>query len=361
MSTDNGSQRERAIETLRVVGLTLGIVATLFTIVTVITEKPVVALITAVIGAIAVAVYFVQRGYFIETVVAWLTLIVVGLVIFVLWPRTMTVAGVVYDANNSPISDEEVILIDKNGVRRETKTDQIGYYEFGEVPVGSYELRVRETKVKGSPRSPIVGTEEINIYVSTLAEIPTPIAAEATPIPPSPPPPTITPEPLDCRHPAITSYVFPQLEEVAGQRSFYGPLEESPDVFRCAGVYDVVHSEPLTVRIEYHIIRGTGKYGFWGIGTLNGYDASQFSEICLWAFSVQPDRAFRLKLKDTQSVEQGVDIIVKDANQWTQYCVDLSEFSQQGVDLSRLDNVNLGFEEANGSITVWVDDFTFEQ
>jgi hypothetical protein len=194
--------------------------------------------------------------------------------------------------------------------------------------------------------------------VPTNTPIPTDtLVPTDTPIPTDTPTLTPTPPPLECRHPELTAYVFPQLQEVPGQRAFYGPLEESEEVFLCEGVRDIVHSIPVAVRIEYHIAQGTGRFGYFGIGTLGGYNVTQFSQICLWAYAVQPDQAFRVKLRDTLGTEMGVNVTVRDANEWSRICVDLQRFSDQGVDLSQLDNINLGFEEANGSATVWVDDF----
>ena len=136
-------------------------------------------------------------------------------------------------------------------------------------------------------------------------DTPTPVPVDtATPtlVPTPPQADTATPTPtsvaLECRHPALTSYIFPQLKDVAGQRAFYGPVEESPEVFLCGGVRDIVHSDPVSVKVEYHIARGTGKLGYFGIGTLGGYDATQFSQLCMWAYTLQPDQAFRLRIRD---------------------------------------------------------------
>ena len=172
-----------------------------------------------------------------------------------------------------------------------------------------------------------------------------------TPETPTPPPPSI----VDCRHPEFTAWVFPQLKDIAGQRAFYGPLA-TPDVFRCDGVGDRFRSSPYAVRIEYKA--SPGKFGWFGIGTLGGYGVpSNASQICLWAYAEQPVQVFRIKFKDTSNRERGVDVTVPETNEWVQICVDLKKISDLGVNLSRLDNINLGFEETNGSATVWVDDF----
>ena len=190
----------------------------------------------------------------------------------------------------------------------------------------------------------------------TPTDTPTPTL---TPIPtetPTPPPPTPVPEPIACLHPSVTGHVFPQLEGVTGQFPFYGPLGDQN--FLCQGVYDIFQSEPLAVRIEYKNV--DTNFGFWGIGTPNGYDATGFSEICFWAYAQTPFQAFRLKLKDTRGAERRVNISVKQAGLWTQFCTELREFSAQGVQLNRLENVNLGFDKDTLSTTVWVDDFEFK-
>ena len=161
--------------------------------------------------------------------------------------------------------------------------------------------------------------------------------------------------PIECLHPSITGHVFLQLEDVPGQFPFYGPVEELPEVYLCQGVYDKAHSPPLSVRIEFHT--NGDRYGFWGIGIPDGYDASQFSEICFWAYAEQPNQAFWFKMRDVGDVERGVQVNVEHAGEWEQICTDLSEISDLGVRLDRLENINLGFDRETSDATVWVDDF----
>lgn len=211
--------------------------------------------------------------------------------------------------------------------------------------------------------------EAATVEATEIAEVEesrTPLATE-TPSPTATPGPTDTPtatdtpsptiEPINCNHPELTAYVFPQLKDVSQQRAFYGPLEESFEIFLCQGVADRVHSPPRAVRIEYHA--QPTRYGYFGIGTPEGFDATGFSQVCFYAFAEQPDQVVRLKMKDTSGVEDGVDLTIPSVNRWTQVCHDLQAFSALGIDLSHLENVNLGFEAANGSTTIWVDDFEF--
>jgi hypothetical protein len=191
-----------------------------------------------------------------------------------------------------------------------------------------------------------------------------------TPVPPS----TFTPIPNDtatptsphsvwCKNPSVTQEVFPQLQSVSNQFPFYGPLND-PN-FVCQEVFDkfhddTTHSSSASVRIEYS---GTND-GYWGISMPDGYNASAFNEICFWAYAEQPAQAFKLKMKDkrkTSHSEEGVPIIVAQVGVWQPFCTPLSKFSNLGVDLSQLENVNLGFEQFVGPAAVWVDDFEFKK
>ncbi|HUF00277.1 MAG TPA: hypothetical protein VMN99_13550 [Anaerolineales bacterium] len=175
---------------------------------------------------------------------------------------------------------------------------------------------------------------------------------EPTLEPTSPP----IPPPIECKHPAVTQNVFSQLENVNGQFPFYG--EPNDPNFLCQGVYDRFHTEPLSVRIEYKNV--DTNYGFWGVATPDGYDALQFSQLCFWAYAENPNQAFRLKLRDTNDVEMGVVINLDEAGRWINICTPLSKFTEQGVSIGALINVNLGFEEPTGSAIIWADDFEFK-
>jgi hypothetical protein len=178
--------------------------------------------------------------------------------------------------------------------------------------------------------------------------------ATATPVPADTP--TTVPEPIACNSPAVSKNVFPQLAGEEGQTSFYGPVEEP--LYACEAVYDLVHSQPLAVHLKYE--NAGANFGWWGIGTPNGYDATSFREICFWAYAHQPNQAFRLKMKDMASKEDGIILLLEPANQWTELCTDLAKFADLGIKVDRLMNVNLGFEQPTGSAEVWVADFEFK-
>jgi hypothetical protein len=168
--------------------------------------------------------------------------------------------------------------------------------------------------------------------------------------------PTAFPEPIACNSPAVTKNVFPLLANVERQSSFYGP-EDEPN-YSCEAVYDTVHNQPLAVHIKYENVGAN--FGWWGISTPEGYDATSYRELCFWVYAQQPNQAFRLKMKDTTGKENGVVTILEPANQWTEICTDLNRFADLGIKLNSLENINLGFEQPTGSAEIWVADFEFK-
>jgi hypothetical protein len=193
------------------------------------------------------------------------------------------------------------------------------------------------------------------IIRSVTFDVVAPLAPPATAAPTPADTPTAVPEPIACNSPAVTKNLFPQLASVDGQIPFYGP-EDEPKYF-CEAVYDIVHNQPLAVHLKYE--NEGANFGWWGIATPKGYDATPYKEICFWAYAPQPNQAFRLKMKDTSQKEDGVIVVLEPANRWTELCTDLTKFADLGIKLERLENVNLGFEQPTGSAEIWVADFEF--
>lgn len=194
-------------------------------------------------------------------------------------------------------------------------------------------------------------TEEIVEKVGNEAE------PSSTPLSTNTPIPSPTPlPPIACNHTTVTNSLFPQLTNVNGQFPFYGPVDEP--LFTCHGVFDRFHSEPLSVKLTYKSAEENG--GFWGIGGFkDGFDATGFEKLCFWAYTELPLQAFRLQMKDLNNTEQGVTLSVDIANEWMEICTPLSQIAEQGVQLSRLENVNLNFNAATQDAVIWVDNFEF--
>ena len=197
------------------------------------------------------------------------------------------------------------------------------------------------------------GGEIVRSITLDIIALPNPTAT-LTPVPAHTP--TLVPNSIACNSPAVTKNLFPQFANVDGQIPFYGPADEPK--YSCEAVYDIVHSQPLAVHLKYENVGAN--FGWWGVATPNGYDATSYTELCFWAYAQQPNQAFRLKMKDTTPKESGVIVILEQASQWTEICSDLTKFAELGIRLDRLENVNLGFEQPTGSAEVWVADFEFK-
>lgn len=174
-------------------------------------------------------------------------------------------------------------------------------------------------------------------------------------------PPIAALEPIACNHPAVTANLFPQLEGVNGQFPMYGP-EGDPNIL-CQAVYDIVHTPgKMAVHFKYENV-GTN-FGWWGIAIKdpNSYDASQHSQVCFWVYAQQPNQSFHVKMKDKSEPkkEEGEVVITQATNKWEQICTDISRFAGKGIQVDKMDNVNLGFEQPTGSSEIWVADFEFK-
>jgi hypothetical protein len=189
----------------------------------------------------------------------------------------------------------------------------------------------------------------INVEATTIATD-TPVAAGT---------PTAVPDPIACHHPAVTKKLFPQLENVNGQFPMYGP-ETEPN-FLCKAVYDRVHTPGgIAVHLKYDNVGAN--FGWWGIAIKDpdSYDASQYRQVCFWVFAEQPNQAFRVKMKDKAKKEAGDVVTTEVTGQWDQICTNISDFADAGIQVDRMDNINLGFEQPSGSAEIWVADFEFK-
>lgn len=195
----------------------------------------------------------------------------------------------------------------------------------------------------------------LNVVVPTPSPTPT---ATVTLLPTDTSTATAAPLPIICNHPSVTKNVFPQLEGVNGQYPIYGPVNPPDSKFLCEAVYDLVHTPgKLAVHIKYQNV-GTN-FGWWGVATPNGYDASQYNRLCFWAYTQAPNQAFRFKMKDTTRTEKGIVTVIEKANEWQEVCADISDFAALGLQVDKMDHINLGFEQPTGSAEIWIADFEF--
>ena len=224
MSTNPDDQKTQLTDMVKAVGAILGVALALFTVVNSIIAQLTTSLVVALIAAALVSAWLVlSRGVSITQVItAWLALAVVILAGFVIWPRTMTVEGVISDTVGNTVRNEQVILFDRSNRRYEIKTDAEGYYQFIDVPSGKYRVQVRTSQVEGETKGILVRVVQQNLTVSEIMppESPTSVAAvtpdtpTAIPIPPTntPAPPTDTPvsePPTDTPVPPTTAPTAP--------------------------------------------------------------------------------------------------------------------------------------------------------
>lgn len=228
MSKSSTNSKSPSREFFEVIGAVLGIPLVLFTIVNSISEQPLIALIVTLITAVLLSIWLYFRGIsFTYIIIAWLSLTVIILLAFVIWPKTMTLEGYVNDTSGNPIAYETVNFFDYTGRIYETKTNQSGFYQFVDVPTGKYKIRVRATEIQGetkgllvrvvsqsisvdnaSPTLPTtVSTGVVTPTIIAVAPTETPIPLTHTPVPPTDTPvlptntpvsiPTNTPKPTD--------------------------------------------------------------------------------------------------------------------------------------------------------------------
>ena len=205
MSTNPSNRQAQLVEIAKAIGAIVGVPLVLFTLVNNFVEQPVVALVAALITAALASVWVVRsrRIAITQVVVAWLALIVVvlaGFVIWLIWPKTMTVEGIIRDTAGNPVNNEEIVLFDLSGRRYETKTNAEGYYQFVDVPAGKYKVRARGNEVEGATTGILVRMVQQNLTVApivvTVSPTPTPTDTP-TPIMTNTPTPTPTPTPTN--------------------------------------------------------------------------------------------------------------------------------------------------------------------
>jgi hypothetical protein len=111
---------------------------------------------------------------------------------------------------------------------------------------------------------------------------------------------------------------------------------------------------------------GAGNGG-WGVQWANApserFDASAFADLTLWIKGTSGGEIFQIGLKDTDGNEVKVEsepLVVVSASEWRPVTVPLSRFSDEGVNITSIENVNVGFNRDHGSGTICVDDVAFE-
>ena len=148
----------------------------------------------------------------------------------------------------------------------------------------------------------------------TQTSLPTDVPT-ATPIPP----------PVACSNRAIAPNVFPQLAEDI-QNSFAG--SEPDEGFECFGVYDQVHTlREFAIAVKLRFEASESRFAWFGMTVPDGYDVTDFNEICLWVYSETPNQVFKIQMKDTQESLFSSEVVHEQPSEWIEHCRNFDTFS----------------------------------
>jgi len=104
-----------------------------------------------------------------------------------------------------------------------------------------------------------------------------------------------------------------------------------------------------------------GQYFGWGL-SLNKLNASHVAYLSFWIIGTNENERFEIKIRDFNGAEPVVPSsqVVTITKKWQKVKIPLSSF--RGVNLSAIENINLGFNYVTSgkSGRIYVDDFRFE-
>ena len=156
-------------------------------------------------------------------------------------------------------------------------------------------------------------------------------------------------------NPKCLVYVSSQLAKIRPAAPFFFPIDQAAR-FTAEYTEEESHSEPISIKLVYN--SAPSSFGGWGIGSLGGYNASQFTRVSFYLKGTVLGQMFELKLKDTAGREDPVPVTVDTLN-WKEISFPLDRNTFPNVDFASLDNLNLGFNDSLGSATIYADDFEF--
>jgi hypothetical protein len=104
----------------------------------------------------------------------------------------------------------------------------------------------------------------------------------------------------------------------------------------------------------------------WGVVLQHAgeaFDTRKAKSLTFWVIGTEGGERFHIKLKDINRLEVPLRSInyVEVSKEWQKVSVPLKDFGKK-IDLSRLENVSLGFDQivAGRSGCIYIDDFAFE-
>lgn len=368
-------QQSELVHIAKVVGRILGIPLVLFAIVNSFLEQPLTSLIVSLICAILLSIWSVcfKRSSFTPLIIAWLSLAVVVLMGIIIWPKTMTINGFVTDVNGQPVCNETVKLIDASGKTYEIDTNLEGFYQFSDVPLGRYTIRVLGSEIEGKSTGIFIQEILQNITLPTIVvqvETPTPIPNTSTatnePDTPTPNPPTLTHtvqptdtiQPTETKQPTSTEIIASSLnvsllEDFEQEPPFLVLWDMGEGVYTWRRTTEMPYEGNYSLRVDYS---KSDTYQFIGMEIPEGTyhrNFAQFNAVVIWAYG---NGDILLKLEDSSGVGKDVQTQKSVDGEWTQLVFNYSLLRTQ---LNLNDIKNLLFfiapGDPNATGTIYID------
>jgi carbohydrate binding protein with CBM11 domain len=169
----------------------------------------------------------------------------------------------------------------------------------------------------------------------------------------------------------VADFNAPAPNNLGGNYGAFGPENEDGNACKAAVDDNQKRGEGSSLRLDYNVSKKGVYNGFWmKLGPQdngNNLDVSQYKTLCLWVKGDEksgiPGR-FKIEVKgDSGPVAKKYIGELKD--KWTKVEIPLLEFQKQGVDLTKLNELCIVFEQPQaGPVTVGainIDDIVLEK
>jgi len=159
-------------------------------------------------------------------------------------------------------------------------------------------------------------------------------------------------------------YLINDFDDNIPHREFFytGPDGNKPNVDSQVFTSDLNYIKESSASrfLEWNNL-GFDQYFGWGV-SFQKFNASQAAYLSFWVIGTNGNERFEIKIKDVSGTEPVISSsqMLTVTKKWQKIKIPLSMF--KGVNLSALENVNLGFNYVTSgkSGRIYVDDFRFE-
>ncbi len=174
-----------------------------------------------------------------------------------------------------------------------------------------------------------------------------------------------TTEPPDCSSPDITPAVCDVFAQASSNTEFTS-FENQPGSFTYDVGSDCKRSGKYGLKLDYDFAKQSGSGGWiidWSNSSDGVFDGSAFKTLNFYAKGEEGNETFEIGLLDSSTTPGEEPKIVSKgkypvSTEWTQITIPLTKF--KGVKLNSLKNLNFGFNKAEGTGSICVDDIAFE-